>query len=154
MRKIPLTNLVSRRWALGVNASKRYLYAQRCGRCPPESMHTKQAAAAGYGFRRSKCSGTYAASPAPWLLLFFLQVLLHPVQDLAEAADAVGGLSFLAQAVVLAVEHTQLALHAGAGIVTQQLVGGTGALLRLAHEGDDPTPIGFAARGRWLTPSF
>lgn len=57
--------------------------------------------------RHTLCQKPPVGSP-----LFFLQVLLHPVQDLAESADAVGGLSLSAQAVVLAVEHAQLALHA------------------------------------------
>lgn len=57
--------------------------------------------------RHTLCQKPPVGSP-----LFFLQVLLHPVQDLAESADAVGGLSLSAQIVVLAVEHAQLALHA------------------------------------------
>ena len=57
--------------------------------------------------RHTLCQKPPVGSP-----LFFLQVLLHPLQDLAESADAVGGLSLSAQAVVLAVEHAQLALHA------------------------------------------
>lgn len=57
--------------------------------------------------RHTLCQNPPVGSP-----LFFLQVLLHSVQDLAESADAVGGLSLSAQAVVLAVEHAQLALHA------------------------------------------
>ena len=56
--------------------------------------------------RHTLCQKPPVGSP-----LFFLQVLLHPLQDLAESADAVGGLSLSAQAVVLTVEHAQLALH-------------------------------------------
>ena len=54
---------------------------------------------------------TLCQNPPVGAPLFFLQVLVHPAQDLAESADAVGGLSLSAQAVVLTVEHAQLALH-------------------------------------------
>lgn len=51
---------------------------------------------------------TLCQNPPVGAPLFFLQVLVHPAQDLAESADAVGGLSLSAQAVVLTVEHAQL----------------------------------------------
>lgn len=54
---------------------------------------------------------TLCQNPPVGAPLFSLQVLIHPAQDLAESADAVGGLSLSAQAVVLTVEHAQLALH-------------------------------------------